>query len=81
MSVAVKPLLLYRNRRLSCFLLWLLLCLVTAALLGCAEERRSVVTSASDERSDCVGCHADKAMIVATAEEDTTTSGGDSGEG
>lgn len=69
-----------RNRNVPLFGFLSLVFLFAITWFGCGSDGGSDPASPSSDRSDCVGCHTDKAMILATAEEDTTTSGGDAGE-
>lgn len=80
MSVGENPKFSCVNFRLIYLLFSLLFSLAVIQFFGCAGERGADVGPSSAERSDCVGCHTDKAMIVATAKEDDSSSGDDSGE-
>lgn len=48
-------------------------------LSGCATERDLPISNARG--GSCVGCHTSKEQIIASAEPDTGSGGGDSGEG
>ncbi len=51
-------------------------------LLGCTEENEdSNSTEASQAESDCIGCHTNQEMLIATMSPDTTPEPENPGEG
>jgi len=48
---------------------------------GCTEDEESNPTQASSTESDCIGCHSNQEMLVATMTEDTTPDPENPGEG
>jgi hypothetical protein len=55
--------------------------LIVVLLSGCSRTYDPVDDGHAALTNSCVNCHSDEAMLIATATPDTSSSGGEAGEG